>query len=105
LWAEVQKAALEASYKPEDLTEDEKLQWSSHKRLAYAKTIASLYRTLVEGLTSKQEGEWRAHGFDYKLQQEAGTVDWENLEKERQDILAFNEFVDDLQRKTGLVFH
>jgi hypothetical protein len=61
--------------------------------------------TLVEGLTSKQEGEWRAHGFDYKLQQEAGTVDWENLEKERQDILAFNEFVDDLQRKTGLVFH
>ncbi len=71
MWAEVQKAALEASYKPEDLTEDEKLQWSSHKRLAYAKTIASLYRTLVEGLTSKQEGERRAYGFDYKLQQEA----------------------------------
>jgi hypothetical protein len=43
--------------------------------------------------------------LDYKLQQEAGTVDWEKLEKERQDILAFNEFVDGLQRKTGLVFY
>ena len=63
LRAEAQKAALEPGYKPEDLTQDEEAQWSSHKRLAYAKTLASLYRTLVEGLTSKQEGESRAHGL------------------------------------------
>ena len=104
LRAEAQKAALEANYKPEDLTQDEAAQWSSHKRLAYAKVLTALYRNLVEGLTSKQEGERRAHGFDYKLQQEE-KVDKEALEKQRLAALAFNEFMDDLQRKHGEIFH
>jgi CRISPR/Cas system-associated exonuclease Cas4 (RecB family) len=60
------KAAKTPGWAPADLTDEEKAKWSSSKRLSFARTVMSLYKSAVEAITAKQEGERRAHGFDYK---------------------------------------
>jgi hypothetical protein len=55
---------------------------STKEQLSQAKLLMGLYKTAVEAITTKQEGERRAHGFDYKIQQEVGSVDKQKAERD-----------------------
>lgn len=57
------------------------------KRLKVAQTLMGLFETESRALALKQEGERRAHGFDYKIQAEGNTVD-EAEERERKKSIA-----------------
>jgi hypothetical protein len=67
---------------------------STMEQQAYAKALMGLYKTAVEAITTKQEGERRAHGFDYKLQQETGTVDKEKAERDARLAIEWKEWAD-----------
>ncbi len=67
---------------------------STKEQQAYAKALMAMYRTAVEALSAKQEGERRAHGFDYKLQQETGTVDKQKAERDAKIAIEWKEWAD-----------
>jgi hypothetical protein len=67
---------------------------SSKERQSEAKALMAIFKLAVEGLTTKQEGERRAHGFDYKLQQETGTVDKEKAERDARLAVEWKEWAD-----------
>ena len=80
-WVEIDFIRTEAiqafknpTFRPEDAGE----KWDSKSRLAHAAKLISSYNTAANALLVKQEGQRRAHGFDYKtqiLQNEAQTQD------------------------------
>lgn len=78
------KSAVDESFVPDGW--DSAVPFSNSARLKFSKEVASLYRTLVEALTAKQEAERRAHGFDHKMQLEA-------KRDLRQDRAELDEFV------------
>jgi hypothetical protein len=61
------QAALEPDWVPPGDEPGHSLPFS--KRLDYATSLAKLYKQHAEQLMTAQEGERRANGFDYKLQQ------------------------------------
>jgi hypothetical protein len=67
---------------------------STKEQQAYAKALMGLYKTAVEAITTKQEGERRAHGFDYKLQQEVGSVDKQKAERDAKIAIEWKEWAD-----------
>ncbi len=73
---------------------EEANQVSSKEQQAHAKLLMTLYKLAVEGLTTKQEGERRAHGFDYKIQQEVGSVDKEKAERDARIAIEWKEWAD-----------
>jgi hypothetical protein len=98
------RAASASHSSPADLSAKEANRMSTKEQQSHAKGLMGLFKAAVEGLTIKQEGERRAHGFDYKAQQEE-KVDKGALDKQRLAALAINEFFDDFQRKHGEVLH
>jgi transposase-like protein len=94
-WREVEgirevavKIVLDESFVPPGLTPPEDgggLAW--HKaRLAYAKTLIGLYDVTVRATTGAQEGERRAHGFDY-LKLKVEQVEDKQTTEARQKLL------------------
>jgi hypothetical protein len=67
---------------------------STKEQLGHAKLLMGLYKTAVEAITTKQEGERRAHGFDYKLQQEVGSVDKQKAERDARLAIEWKEWAD-----------
>ena len=67
---------------------------SSKEQLGHAKLLMGLYKTAVEAITTKQEGERRAHGFDYRIQQEVGSVDKEKAERDAKIAIEWKEWAD-----------
>jgi hypothetical protein len=67
---------------------------STKEQLGQAKALMALLKLAVEGLTTKQEGERRAHGFDYKLQQEVGSVDKQKAERDARLAIEWKEWAD-----------
>ena len=60
----------------------------------HAKLLMGLYKTAVEAITTKQEGERRAHGFDYRIQQETRAVDKEKAEQDAKIAIEWKEWAD-----------
>ncbi len=71
---------------------EEANRMGSKEQQNHAKLLMGLYKTAVEALSAKQEGERRAHGFDYKLQQETGTVDKEKAERDARLAIEWKEW-------------
>jgi hypothetical protein len=69
---------------------------STKEQLGHAKLLMGLYKTAVEAITTKQEGERRAHGFDYRIQQETGTVDKEKAERDAKIAIEWKEWADSI---------
>jgi hypothetical protein len=67
---------------------------SAKERQSEAKLLMAIFKLAVEGLTTKQEGERRAHGFDYKLQQETAAVDKEKAERDAKIAIEWKEWAD-----------
>jgi hypothetical protein len=67
---------------------------STKEQLGQAKLLMAMYKNAVEAITTKQEGERRAHGFDYKLQQETGTVDKQKAERDAKIAIEWKEWAD-----------
>jgi hypothetical protein len=67
---------------------------STKEQLGQAKLLVTLYKNAVEALSAKQEGERRAHGFDYKIQQEVGSVDKEKAERDAKIAIEWKEWAD-----------
>ncbi len=67
---------------------------SSKEQLGHAKLLMTLYKNAVEAITTKQEGERRAHGFDYRTQQETGTVDKQKAERDAKIAIEWKEWAD-----------
>ena len=59
------------AFKPEDADD----KWDATERLKYAGRLFSVYNTAANALMVAQEGERRAHGFDYRDQRKAANVD------------------------------
>ncbi len=79
---------------PAHLSPEEASRWSTKEQLGHAKLLMTLYKNAVEALTTKQEGERRAHGFDYKIQQEVGVVDKEKAERDARLAIEWKEWAD-----------
>ena len=87
--------AASASHSPAaNLSPEEAHRVSTKEQLGHAKLLMGLYKTAVEAITTKQEGERRAHGFDYKLQQEARGVDKEKAERDAKIAIEWKEWAD-----------
>ncbi len=69
---------------------------SNKEQQSEAKLLMTIYKNAVEALTTKQEGERRAHGFDYKIQQETGTVDKEKAERDAKIAREFSQWADEI---------
>ena len=69
---------------------------SSKEQLGHAKLLMTLYKNAVEAITTKQEGERRAHGFDYKLQQETRAVDKQKAERDAKIAIEWKEWADSI---------
>lgn len=54
-------------------------------RKAHTRFLQQTYRTLAEGMTTKQEGQRRSYGFDYKMQADSGAKD-EAADRRRQEM-------------------
>jgi hypothetical protein len=50
-------------------------KWNATERLKYAGRLFSVYNTAANALMVAQEGERRAHGFDYRDQRKAANAD------------------------------
>ncbi len=81
---------------PADLSSEEANRMSTREQLSQAKLLMTLYKNAVEALSAKQEGERRAHGFDYKIQQETGTVDKEKAEHDAKIAIEWKEWADSI---------
>ncbi len=79
---------------PANPSTEEASGMSTKEQQAYAKALMGLYKTAVEAITTKQEGERRAHGFDYKIQQETGTVDKEKAERDARLAIEWKDWAD-----------
>ncbi len=89
--------AASASHSPAaNLSPEEAHRVSTKEQLGHAKLLMGLYKTAVEALTTKQEGERRAHGFDYKLQQEARGVDKEKAQRDAKIAIEWKEWADSI---------
>ena len=87
--------AASASYTPAaNRSPEEANRMGSKERQSEAKLLMTLYKNAVEAITTKQEGERRAHGFDYKLQQEARGVDKEKAERDAKIAIEWKEWAD-----------
>jgi hypothetical protein len=67
---------------------------SPEKRVALALKVTTLMRERANALQLAQEGERRAHGFDYKSQQEDDLLDRDQTRQRNEmidDLLAFME--------------
>lgn len=64
------------------------------EQLGQAKALMAIFKLAVEGLSTKQEGERRAHGFDYRIQQEAGAVDKEKAERDAKIAIEWKDWAD-----------
>ncbi len=81
---------------PAHLSPEEASRWSTKEQLGHAKLLMTLYKNAVEALSAKQEGERRAHGFDYKIQQEVGAVDKVKAERDAKIAREFSQWADEI---------
>ena len=75
-WKEIEairKLALKAFKDPAFKPEDAGDKWNATERLKYAGRLFSVYNTAANALMVAQEGERRAHGFDYRDQRKPPT--------------------------------
>jgi hypothetical protein len=59
------------AFKPEDAD----VKWNATERLKYAGRLFAVYNTAANALMVAQEGERRAHGFDYRDQRKAANAE------------------------------
>jgi hypothetical protein len=88
------RAASASHSSPADPSAEEANRMGNKERQSEAKLLMTLYKNAVEAITTKQEGERRAHGFDYKLQQEARGVDKEKAERDAKIAIEWKEWAD-----------
>ena len=88
------RAASASHSSPADPSAEEANRMGNKERQSEAKLLMTLYKNAVEAITTKQEGERRAHGFDYKLQQETGTVDKQKAERDAKIAIEWKEWAD-----------
>ena len=89
--------AASASHSPAaNRSPEEASRVNTKEQLGQAKLLMAMYKNAVEAITTKQEGERRAHGFDYKLQQETGTVDKEKAERDAKIAIEWKEWADSI---------
>ena len=77
-WKEIEairKLALKAFKDPAFKPEDADDKWNATERLKYAGRLFSVYNTASNALMVAQEGERRAHGFDYRDQRKAANAE------------------------------
>jgi hypothetical protein len=77
-WKEIEairKLALKAFKDPAFKPEDADDKWNATERLKYAGRLFAVYNTAANALMVAQEGERRAHGFDYRDQRKAASAD------------------------------
>lgn len=75
-----------------------KIQWfhpvlDVDKRLAIAAKLMNLFRNRADALNAVQEGQRRAHGFDYKMQMEGEKADAQQVRRNNEMIDAILGFV------------
>jgi hypothetical protein len=77
-WKEIEairKLALKAFKDPAFKPADADDKWNATERLKYAGRLFAVYNTAANALMVAQEGERRAHGFDYRDQGKAANAE------------------------------
>ncbi len=90
------RAASASHSPPAHLSPEKASRWSTKEQLGHAKLLMTLYKNAVELLSAKQEAERRAHGFDYKIQQEVGAVDKVKAERDAKIAREFSQWADEI---------
>lgn len=103
-WIEIdllRKEAMLAFSSPGFRPVDAPTDWGSTDRLVHAQRLIASYNTAAMALATKQEGQRRAHGFDYKSQQRKIEDDREKTASRASLIASIMEKADALERKIG----
>lgn len=71
------------------------------KRVNIAAKLIAMFEADARAIMTAQEGERRAHGFDYKVQQEGGKQDEDGMRRRRELAGSIIEMADKLKRMAG----
>jgi hypothetical protein len=94
------KKAFDAGWSPPDIPLAE---FDESSRLKYASAIVGIYQKTVQSILVHQEGERRAHGFDYRIQQKSAEFSAETATRRKELMAQLYEMMDRAAKDKRLI--